>query len=691
MTLRRPRDSREAGSFVAVVALTAIALVLALLLRTSVQQDTKRVDQGGVTVDVPTSWIVLPGIGNTLLAAYDPRDPNLRYGVAALAAPAGTALETAAASRIRDRRQLLDSFTLIDEGPASLGTIATYRVRYAFVDKSGSGVPAVIEADEHYFTAGGRILVATVEAPRDKIAAALPAFERFARGLAERAATTGSIPAIEARAATEARAASQALRANTLTASIGRFAPPQAIGATAPAADIPATVRIFLTSTVAGQEQAYASGSGTIISADGLILTNAHVAKPSAPGSGLYDVDPTPAVDPESLVIAMVTAEDQPPVPTYRASVVAADGYLDAAVIKIDRNYDGSAIAPGSLNLPFVPLGDSDALRVGDKLTVVGFPGIGGDTISLSAGEVSGFLGDDRIGARAWIKTDAIVSHGNSGGLAATDAAQLVGIPSRAPSDVGGYSLVRPINLVKPLIDAAKAGNPAPPSTAYVQATGNESLQLDSWTTDPGPCPVTAKTSSYPTGTRLIVAVFKEVGVAVGEDLVSQWRLNGDIVYRRLDQSTAAEAGGCFGTGLGSDRGLPDGDYVVEVFAGPTLRAVARAETTVGAATATTSASVAGRIVDADSRKPIAGAVVFFLKPGTDPATWLGKPDAAQLVSTSESAADGQFEILGLTVGTTYSAVVTADGYSPIGGPIGPVKDGRGVLTDDLALVKLSP
>lgn len=691
MSLRRTRDSREAGSFVAVVVVTAIALILGLLLRTSVQQDTKRVDQGGVTVDVPTSWIVLPGVGDSLLAAYDPRDPNLRYGVAALASPAATSLDTAAASRIRDRRQLLDGFTLVDEGAAALGSIATYRVRYAFVDKSSGGVPTVIEADEYYFTAGARILVATLEAPRDKIAAALPAFERFARGLAERTATTGSGPATVARAATQTRTTILAGRANTLTASIRGASPVQAVAPTAAGTLVSATVRIFMTQMVAGQEQPYASGSGTIISADGLILTNAHVAKPSAPGSGLYDVDPTPQVDPVSLVIALETAEDKPPVPTYRASVVAADGYLDAAVIRIDRNYDGSAIAAGSLNLPFVPLGDSDALHVGDKLTIVGFPGVGGDTISLTAGQVSGFLGDDRIGSRAWIKTDALVGHGNSGGLGANDAGQLVGIPSRFLTDAGAYSLLRPINLVKALIDAAKAGNPAPPSTYYVQGTGSESLQLDSWTTDPGPCPVTAKTSSYPTGTRLIAAVFKDAGLTTGEDVLSQWRLNGDVVARGLDQITAADTAGCLSTAFAVDRGLPDGDYVLEMFVGPTLRQVASAETTVGAATATTSASVAGRIVDADSRKPIAGAVVFFLKPGTDPATWLGKPDAAQLVSTSASAADGQFEVMGLTAGTTYSVVVVADGYTPIGGPVGPVKDGRGVLTDDLAMVKISP
>ncbi len=86
---------------------------------------------------------------------------------------------------------------------------------------------------------------------------------------------------------------------------------------------------------------------------NGLILTNAHVAMPSAAGLNIYDHDPTPTVrDPAGLVIAVVDSEDRPPVQRYRASVLAADGYLDAALIRIDRNLDGSPIAPGQSPSP---------------------------------------------------------------------------------------------------------------------------------------------------------------------------------------------------------------------------------------------------------------------------------------------------------------------------------------------------
>lgn len=72
------------------------------------------------------------------------------------------------------------------------------------------------------------------------------------------------------------------------------------------------------------------AGSGTLISPTGLILTNAHVASPKTVG--------VPEDEPDALGIALLTNEDEPPVPTFFASVVAVDGYLDLAVLQIDQN-----------------------------------------------------------------------------------------------------------------------------------------------------------------------------------------------------------------------------------------------------------------------------------------------------------------------------------------------------------------
>ncbi len=685
----RQRD--DARSFAAVILLVAIALVAGLLLRMRVEGALTQVDQGGLGAQVPAGWVVLPAGGDRLLTAYDPLDPDLRYGVSAVDPTAGGELtaEDAAANRLRDRGQLLEGFAIVSEGPASLGNVPTYDVRYTFVDVAPGGGSTPIETIEHYFPDGTifpeeRVLAVALEAPPDKLEAARPAFDRFARDLAERSGATAIAP----ERATEVAAVDRRIASID---GLGPFTPaaPTAVGDV-----VRSSVQVLLTSRLsADAEVPTGSGSGTIITADGLILTNAHVAMPSAPGLGVAYDDPTPRVDPDSLVVSMIVSEDEPPVPTYRASVVAVDGYLDAAIIRIDQHFDGRAISPGELDLPIVPIGDPDVLRVGDPLTVVGFPSIGFETVSLSAGRVSGFLGDDRIGSRAWIKTDAVVSFGNSGGLAANAAGELIGVPTWGlGEDTGGYSFIRPIDLVQPLIDAAKAGRRTTDSAYVVPSTGRERLSLDTWTDSSDACPASTRLTSFPARARQIVAAMDHSGFASGEDVVSQWRLDGEIVYRSgRALQPGIEQGGCIFDSIYHDRGLPDGSYVVEVFAGPRLKPMLSAQTSVGAAGGAGSASLSGRIEDADSGRPLSGAVMFLLTPGTDAAAWKAAPKEDQIAAYAQTVADGSFTLIGLSAGTTYPAVAVAEGYIAAHGSIGPLGDGQNELISPIALTRASP
>lgn len=686
---RQARDRRDARSFAAVVVLAVVALTAGMLIRLNVERAVQPVSQAGLNAELPDGWIVLPAAGDRLLTAYDPLDPDLRYGVAAVDPVAGATLtpEDAAAQRLRDRGRLVDGFAISTEGPGTLGAVPTYEVRYSFVDQAIGGQATHIETIEHYLPDGAifpgedRILAIILEAPTDKLDDALPEFERFAGELAGRAGTVAALPRVVAVRDGGPRLAS------IVDSPAAAQAAPAAIGDL-----VNATVQILMVATIGGQEQAYGWGSGTIVTADGLILTNAHVAVPTAAGLGVFDADPTPAVDPEDLVVAIIATEDQPAVPMYRASVVAADGYLDAALIQIDRDLNGQPLANGALNLPTVPIGDSDALHVGDPLTIVGFPGIGGNTISLSNGSVSGFLGDDRIGPRAWIKTDAVVSSGNSGGLAANAAGEVIGIPTRAQTaDVGGYSWVRPIALVMPLIQGAQAGLPPVDSPYLVAETGTESLQLDAWTNTGLDCPAQTRLTSYPSGTLEIIASLEHAGFVSGEDLVGQWRLDGEIVYRsgfRLGEG--AEVGGCVYSGLYYDRGLPDGTYLLELFAGPRLRALTTAQTTIGSVGAT-GATLSGVVLDGDSGQPVPGAVIFLLAPGTDIAAWVDNPQEGQIASFAKSAADGTFVVYGLAAGNSYPALAMAEGYVAAGGNIGPMLEGDNSLLKPIALTRVAP
>src|SRR5690606_34155293 len=110
-------------------------------------------------------------------------------------------------------------------------------------------------------------------------------------------------------------------------------------------------------------------GSGTIVSRDGLILTNAHntVTGTNCPG--------------DTLIIALSVRLGEAPIPRYQAEIVQADAGIDLALLRITRQNDGRLIAAGSLALPFVGLADSSQLQLDSTITVVGYPGIGDDPI----------------------------------------------------------------------------------------------------------------------------------------------------------------------------------------------------------------------------------------------------------------------------------------------------------------------
>lgn len=185
------------------------------------------------------------------------------------------------------------------------------------------------------------------------------------------------------------------------------------------------------------------SGSGTILSSDGVILTNAHVV-----------------MDAESLVVGLISRTDQPPIPSYYAEPIEINNVLDLGLIKITSDLDGNPVEGGQLKLPFVMRGDSDDIDLGQTIHVLGYPGVGGETLTLTKGTVSGFVSEDLgrgVSERVWIKSDVDIAPGNSGGTAVNDLGLLIGIPTLVITDepTGSISRLRPANLVSYLIRQA--------------------------------------------------------------------------------------------------------------------------------------------------------------------------------------------------------------------------------------------
>lgn len=471
---------------------------------------------------------------------------------------------------------------------------------------------------------------------------------------------------------------------------------------------ISSTVQIFGLFNENGELVPGYVGSGTILSPSGMILTNAHVASPASQGE--------PESEPDALGVAMIVSEDKPAVPSYIAKVLAVDGFLDLAIIQISSNINGSAVDPNTLNLPFVQLGNSDSVHVGDNINIFGFPAIGGNTITLTRGTVSGFSSEDQLGDRAWIKTDATISGGNSGGLAADGNGHIIGVPTLASASrdtetsdcrqvqdtngdgvvdsndscvpIGGFlNGIRPVNLALPLIQAAQSGKAY--TSPYAQSGvvsnpggGTESASGFTWLDTSGSgtqgCDFSDTTvNSYDDSALCIAAGFEYAGMTDGELLVEHWFLNNKQI---AEYSYAWEWGqtGLFGTYLPNEGNpMPAGTYRLELFAGDAQRPMGSSSEIAVASgsgnsnqqpqqpsTNADTITVYGLIFDAATNSPIAGAYVFVLTPGTTYDQWAAANYADSYINTYlETDASGKYEISGIPRNTQFTLVYSAQGY----------------------------
>lgn len=225
----------------------------------------------------------------------------------------------------------------------------------------------------------------------------------------------------------------------------------------------------------ATQDLADWSGSGTIISPEGYILTNYHV---------VGDLDSRQNLDWHAILMVQDNAVDQAPETTYWARYINGDPTYDLAILKIAEYPDESPVPEGTV-FPALPVGDSNTLFPGDMITVIGYPGISGSTITFTRGIMSGWVGEDfESGGKQWIKTDAKIAGGNSGGTAVNSRGELIGVPTAgiASAESGLYEeqlYIRPISLawalIGPNVPSVRRANSATASNSNTENNNSSS------------------------------------------------------------------------------------------------------------------------------------------------------------------------------------------------------------------------
>ena len=172
-----------------------------------------------------------------------------------------------------------------------------------------------------------------------------------------------------------------------------------------------------------------ATGSGVIISPDGYIVTNNHVVNGA-----------------DELTVTLNDNRE------FSARIIGTDPNTDLALIKVNGK-----------NLPTLPIGDSDNLKVGEWVLAVGNPYNLSSTVT--AGIVSakarsmGGEGTNGPQISSFIQTDAAINPGNSGGALVNVKGELVGINAMLYSQTGsysGYGFAIPTTIMNKVVDDLK-------------------------------------------------------------------------------------------------------------------------------------------------------------------------------------------------------------------------------------------
>ncbi len=180
------------------------------------------------------------------------------------------------------------------------------------------------------------------------------------------------------------------------------------------------------------------SGSGTIIDSKGIILTNKHVVTDQY--GGVINICAIGFIESISQEPNFYTNNE---VNVAEVKYYTTTNDMDAAILYLEN--------PTNKTYPYINIWDSnsDTLQFGDKIEVIGFPYIGGSTITYMSGDFSGFGGEYNK-TQNYIKATVPLEYGNSGGSAYNSKGQFMGIPTMVVAGkLNSLSYILSINSIK--------------------------------------------------------------------------------------------------------------------------------------------------------------------------------------------------------------------------------------------------
>lgn len=311
--------------------------------------------------------------------------------------------------------------------------------------------------------------------------------------------------------------------------------------------------------TISGAD-VVSTGSGTIIDSAGLVLTSFQLIDPL----GGYD----------QIVIEFFPSLDTSSPSSFVATLAAANPLLDLAVLRIVGGSGGNPIKPQAINLPALPLGDSDRVDPGTNLVALGFSDDLGGRLGLSSTRVSAFL--NQIGveaAPAWFETDVTLPASYAGGAIVNERGELVALPTLArPDGPAPLAQARPIALALPLIEAARRwqANSLRANPAFSASSSRASAPIFdlSFAVDLDRRGALADPAlAFPGGSTDILYTFRFAGMSDDATWSERWRRDGSILadLSGTPQPWERGASGSFAAAIRDPGGFGDGVYTLEI------------------------------------------------------------------------------------------------------------------------------
>lgn len=220
-----------------------------------------------------------------------------------------------------------------------------------------------------------------------------------------------------------------------------------------------------------------ARGSAVVLRSDGVVVTNQHVITNTRTNRSYDEIFLNLSGDGDAASAST----------RYRLKPLLINKEYDLALLRVESDAAGNPV-PKSFTFPSIEIGDSRKIRVLEDLFIIGFPEQGGSTPTVNRGGV--VEGKDLLAN--WIKTDARVIRGNSGGAAVNSEGKLIGIPTKVRADeqavdrdgdgfpddyrrYGAVGFLRPSHLVAAMLaqleDKKAESQPAPVAPKMIESS----------------------------------------------------------------------------------------------------------------------------------------------------------------------------------------------------------------------------